>query len=400
MPMSSWRTPHALSCWRFSLGCFGFLLDRAAAIAILLLVQAGCGGNDDMGAQLSSPPIALPRTGQTQVYAPGDDGQTQRGTEWPSPRFSNLDGSTPPNESVVLDRLTGLVWTRNANAPGPSTCAPALAKTWYDALLYIECLNANRFLGIAQWRLPNRHELASLLNYGSPNWVGWAALQGLDSVQSVYWSSSHYGSDPQSTLRWQVEPLGVFGAFVANELGVWPVTGSSALLPKTGQTISYAQGDDGQSQSGVTWPSPRFVEPDAGDPARSAALVDALTGLMWPRDRNSPGPVACQPGERRNWASALDYVGCLNTLGYLGHSDWTLPNIVELESVLNINESNQSVWLATQGFANVQAPFTSWSSTTDAYAVLPFAWVIAADGTRGPSDKPNELPIWPVRRTR
>ena len=36
-----------------------------------------------------------------------------------------------------------------------------------------------------------------------------------------------------------------------------------APVPKTGQTISYAAGDDGALQKGVTWPVPRFT--DNGD---------------------------------------------------------------------------------------------------------------------------------------
>jgi hypothetical protein len=48
-------------------------------------------------------PVFLPRTGQTSRYAPGDDGNTQSGVEWPSPRFvDNLDGT-------ITDELTGLM---------------------------------------------------------------------------------------------------------------------------------------------------------------------------------------------------------------------------------------------------------------------------------------------------
>ena len=37
-----------------------------------------------------------------------------------------------------------------------------------------------------------------------------------------------------------------------------------ALLPKTGQTTSYASGDDGALQMGVAWPNPRFKDNNDG----------------------------------------------------------------------------------------------------------------------------------------
>ena len=57
----------------------------------------------------------------------------------------------------------------------------------------------------------------------------------------------------------------------------WP-----ARVPKTGQTTSYAAGDDGALQKGVAWPSPRFTDngewhgdrqPDRADLAEKRQLL-------------------------------------------------------------------------------------------------------------------------------
>ncbi|MBV6341840.1 hypothetical protein HWQ67_09605, partial [Candidatus Magnetobacterium casensis] len=45
-------------------------------------------------------------------------------------------------------------------------------------------------------------------------------------------------------------------------------------LPRTGQTSTYATGDDGAIQAGVAWPSPRFT-------AATNTVTDNLTGLVW-----------------------------------------------------------------------------------------------------------------------
>ncbi len=94
-------------------------------------------------------------------------------------------------------------------------------------------------------------------------------------------------------------------------------------IPKTGQTLIYASGDDGNIQAGVAWPTPRFT--DNGD----GTVTDSLTGLMWLKDGG------CM---KAKWISALtavaglnNYQGQNNCAGYTGnYSDWRLPNIKEL----------------------------------------------------------------------
>ncbi|MCW9078616.1 MAG: hypothetical protein OQK74_05525, partial [Gammaproteobacteria bacterium] len=44
------------------------------------------------------PPAPVAKTGQTSSWAPGDDGDLEKGVAWPSPRFTdNLDGTVTDN---------------------------------------------------------------------------------------------------------------------------------------------------------------------------------------------------------------------------------------------------------------------------------------------------------------
>ncbi len=45
-------------------------------------------------------------------------------------------------------------------------------------------------------------------------------------------------------------------------------------VPKTGQSIAYADGDDGDLEAGIAWPVPRFS-------VSGSRVTDNLTGLMW-----------------------------------------------------------------------------------------------------------------------
>ena len=97
------------------------------------------------------------------------------------------------------------MWTKDGNAPGPAACDPGVAKTWQESLEYVACLNANVYLGHADWRLPNRNELRSLVHYGD-NSADWLNTQGLTSVQALgYWASTTYAYNNETANAWFVD---------------------------------------------------------------------------------------------------------------------------------------------------------------------------------------------------
>ena len=85
----------------------------------------------------------------------GQDADFKCGVPWPAPRFEVLD-------DAVLDRLTMLVWTRNANRA-------EFPLAWQEALDYIATMNRDQVFGSSDWRLPNRRELRSLMSHQTGN---------------------------------------------------------------------------------------------------------------------------------------------------------------------------------------------------------------------------------------
>lgn len=162
-----------------------------------------------------------------------------------------------------------------------------------------------------------------------------------------------------------------------------------APVPQTGQTTSYAAGDDGNLRMGLEWPTPRFT--DNGD----QTMTDNLTGLIWTKDGKTPCPAACTPGVYKTWQGALDYVTCVNSNNYLGKNDWRLPNINELSSLVNWQQYTQAVWLNGQGFSNVQSS-SYWSSSNYADSTG-YAWHSMRDGYVGYNGKSYYYYVWPVR---
>lgn len=137
-------------------------------------------------------------------------------------------------------------------------------------------------------------------------------------------------------------------------------------LAATGQSTSYAAGDDGALAKGVAWPSARFHDNSNG------TITDALTGLVWLKDAGCLAPAV--------WAAAVSEANGLAN-GQCGLSDsskagdWRLPNVKELESLIDVsasspalsvghpfaNVSNAIYWSATSYFGGQQGSPNAWS---------------------------------------
>lgn len=134
-------------------------------------------------------------------------------------------------------------------------------------------------------------------------------------------------------------------------------------LPDTGQTQSYTAtfGEDHDYNSIIS--SPSYTDNGNG------TITDNKTSLMWPKDGNGVGS---NNGAILTWEQALTYCEGLN---YAGYSDWRLPNIKELESIVNCG----TAWPAINPvfFLNTKSDYY-WSSTTYVPSITS-AWVINFD---------------------
>jgi hypothetical protein len=143
-----------------------------------------------------------------------------------------------------------------------------------------------------------------------------------------------------------------------------PATGQTTCFDAKGRMISCAgTGQDGDTQAGVEWPAHRFIDNGNG------TVTDNLTGLIWSKMANAPGPAGCRPQPSGSdimlWQEALDLIRCLNTGNFAGSRDWRLPNLNELESMVNAEALDSSAYLAAGGFIDVQAS-QYWTSASDA----------------------------------
>jgi hypothetical protein len=322
-------------------------------------------------------------TGQTTCHdvtgreivctATGQDAEVRRGLAWPSPRFERQD-------RVVLDRLTGLIWSRDANPAG-------YPLSWSEALDFVEETNRRATYGFSDWRLPNRRELRSLISHQTRR----PALPTGHPFENVfagwYWSSTSAAISPAHA--WYVDMDGgrMFYGGKDQAFLLWPVRGMSSVLPATGQRrCSDATGrdidcqnsrQDGEFQFGIHWPEPRF------EPGDSAAR-DQLTGLYWRTDADLGGPL--------DWQTALTAVADLSARS--SQRLWRLPAITELESLTDCSRHSPAL-PARHPFRGVQDAY--WSSTTSLYEP-DWAWALYLDkGAVGVGQKSQaRFHVWAV----
>jgi hypothetical protein len=95
-----------------------------------------------------------------------------RGAALPTGSFTS---TTVQGDVIVTDTETELIWQKTYVS----------GKTWQEALSYCESLT---YAGYSDWRLPNKNELASLVNYGKYK----PASDFPDMPSNGFWSSSTY----------------------------------------------------------------------------------------------------------------------------------------------------------------------------------------------------------------
>lgn len=299
------------------------------------------------------------RTDQTQCFntsgepipcsGTGQDGDIRAGRPWPRPRFE-------AENDTVRDRLSGLRWSREASLS-------EFPLTWPEAREFVTELNRQNYTGCNRWRLPSRRELFSLVSHANVN----PALPDRHPFENVfpgyYWTDDSVSRLPGQA--WYVHLGGgrVFKGMKHGSYMVWPVCNEPAPESIHGPILE----------------------------ARDDIVNDQRTDLIWTRDADLLGrPVG--------WQEALETVARFNAERLLKYSDWRLPNVRELESLLELRCHSPAL-PPDHPFAKVRDGY--WSATSSAFEPS-YAWVLyPVDGPVGVGSKGGaEFFLWPVRGAR
>ena len=189
---------------------------------------------------------------------------------------------------------------------------------------------------------------------------------------------------------------------------------STAPVPKTGQTTKWSVGDDGDLEKGVAWSVPRFRDNANG------TVTDDLTGLIWLKNANCAGSSNSNDG-KTTWEKAFGWVKELNQSGTMNgqpsgdksnggshQTDWRLPNVKELQSLVHYGFSNPALsnadgdkkWKEGDLFDNVKYGSSDryWSSTAFSDGTS-YGWYVNLHYgvVRNHFRTSHHYYVWPVR---
>ncbi|MCP4317954.1 MAG: DUF1566 domain-containing protein [Hyphomicrobiales bacterium] len=238
-------------------------------------------------------------------------------------------------DGTITDAITGLKWQKAHNAERLS---------YYDAASVCANLNLG---GKSDWRLPNIKELFSLSDYrGSQTRRFFIAdvfdleEPGKEVLQGDRFASTHatrmMGQTWSSTIYTGVHygRPGVEAAFFYNFLD-----GHIKQAPTKGRNSLFYR-----CVRGAAWGANDFKVNSNG------TVTDTATGLTWQQ---------VDDGQTRDWPSALAYC---EGLTLAGHSDWRLPNVKELQSIVDYSKNNPALDQRALNQSDKNGWF--WSATT------------------------------------
>ena len=266
----------------------------------------------------------------------------------------NLPGYTDNGDGTITDNVTGLTWQQN---PGE--------KMTYDQA--VAGADSFTLAGYDDWRLPSIKELYSLIHFDGldPSGEGSTTLipfidtdafafeygdesAGERIIDSQWATSTKY----VSTTMGGAETM--FGVnFADGRIKGYPTQMGPGGQPKTFFVI-YVRGNMAYGEND-------FI--DNGN----STVTDNATGLTWTQNDSGIG---------MDWEAALNYC---ETLDVDGTSDWRLPNVKELQSIVDYSRSPDTsnsaaidpifnISTITNEAGQVDYPFF-WSSTTHANEV-------------------------------
>ena len=260
---------------------------------------------------------------------------------------------------TVRDNLTGLTWQRSPDTDGDGAVTSRDKLTFPQAQAQPAKLNAERFGGFNDWRLPTIKALYSLFDARGldPSGPMDVDASGLTPFINTNFFRFAYG-DPRAGERvidsqWATSTLYVasrnqmFGVNFADGR----IKGYGTSMPGRGAKTFFVLCVRG---------NPAYGKNDFHDNG-DGTVTDRATGLTWSK---------ADSGKGMNWQDALAWVQKQNAEKHLGHNDWRLPSVKELQSIVDYTRSPE-----TSGSAAIDRVFTCSAITNESHQPdFPFYW--------------------------
>jgi len=320
-------------------------------------------------------------TGQTKCYnnrgeiappAPGQPfyGQDAQFQHHPACYSLSLDGLT------VIDNTTSLIWQRSPDTDGDGVLTARDKLTFSQAQAFPAKLNAAKFGGFSDWRLPSIKELYSLFDASGidPSGPPGRSASGQKPYINTNYFKFAYGdtSAGERVIDSQWATSTKYGGWSARGGGkMFGVNFADGRIK--GYDLKMPGGKEKTFFVLCVRGNPNYGKNNFHDEG-NGVITDCATGLVWSK---------ADSGRGMNWQEALAWAQQKNAEKFLGHGDWRLPSVKELQSIVDYSRSSD----ATQSPA-IDPVFKCTAITNETgEADFPFYWSATTHvGMRGGED--------------
>ncbi len=340
---------------------------RMLFILLMLIAVPGCGSDSDSSSTYdpsddtsndTSTELAYPIVDTNQILCYDasleltvcpEEGETFYGQD--AQYDGNLAYYNYNGDGTVSDNVTGLMWQQSPDTNGDGNIEAADKLTYDESVAGAGTCNLG---GYTDWRMPTIKELYSLIDFSGVDPSGYEGTDtsGLIPFIDTFYFDFAYGdtdagervidSQYASSNIYVDEHAGgglLFGVnFADGRIKGYGLSMPSAGVEKTFFVI-YVRGNSDYGQNDFS---------DNSD----GTITDASTELMWSQNDS---------GEGLTWEAALAWVQTKNAETYLGYSDWRLPNVKQLHSIVDYTRSP-----GTTDSAAIDPLFNATSITNEA----------------------------------
>ncbi len=269
---------------------------------------------DSSDGDVSSLSYAIVSTNQSSCYDDWNNISCPSAGEAFFGQDAQYDGAGPlyrdNGDGTVTDLVTGLMWQQD---PGE--------KQYYDEA--IDAVTSFKLAGYTDWRVPTIKELYSLILFSGKDVDPMAEETGnmtpfIDDDTFAFSYGDTSTGDRVIDSQWVTSSI-YTDTVMGNEecfFGVNFADGRIKCYPTSNKTYFaiYVRGGNNYGKNDFE---------DNGD----NTITDHATGLMWAQQDS---------GDTLNWGEALDFCESLQLAGF---DDWTLPDVKQLQSLVDYSRS-------------------------------------------------------------
>ena len=235
---------------------------------------------------------------------------------------------TDNGDGTVTDNVTGLVWQQSPDTDGDGDIDASDKISYANAESYCENLS---YAGQTDWQLPTIKQLYSLIDFSGVDPSGYedSDTSGLIPFIDTDYFDFAYG-DTSVNERIIDSQYASSNFYVDGGQFLFGVNFADGRIKGYGLSL-FGQDktfDVLCVRENSTYGINDFA--DNGD----GTISDHATGLMWAQDDSG-----IDTPDGLNWEEALAWVESQNAANYLGYSDWRMPSIKELQSIIDYSRS-------------------------------------------------------------